>query len=186
MSAITQSLFQSSLMLYIPLSLAVVFAIVFIPSLLSADAKPEGIARAISSYILQTIGVIVLALSAIQLTYALITMQLPELPTLYALILLFCLGIGILVHQSKKVAEIEEASALVPHLIFVHTLEIVGSLVALVSGLSVIITFIVSKNFMGWQMSATMFLLGVTLMMLSSVHIEKRNKKVRRVIKKKR
>ncbi len=183
MSSITMSLFQSPLMLYIPLSIAAAFGILFIPSLLVAGAKPEGVARAISCYMMKTLGIVLLALSSVQITYALINVRLPELPTLSALILLFTIGLGILVHQSTKLDLIDEASMMVPRLVFSHACEIVGGLIALISGLSIIITFIVNESLSGWEMSSTMLLLGTALMVLSSIHIEKRNKKSKKSLR---
>ncbi len=180
------SLFQSSLMLYIPLSIVIVFSVLFIPSLLVSGSRPEGVARAISCYMMMTFGIILVALSAIQMTYSLMNLRVPELPNLYALILLFSLGIGILVFQSTKAALVDEASVMVPRLIFSHACEIVGYLIAIVSALSIVITFLVNQNFAGWQMSGTMLVLSTAMMYLSSKNIEMKNKKGGRVMKKKK
>lgn len=186
MSSITLSLFQSSLMLYVPLVIVAVFGILFIPSLLVQGAKPEGVAKAIGCYLMQTLGIVLIGLSAVQVTYAIMNGRLPEFHTLSALLFLFCLGLGILVHQSVKAATVDEASLMVPRLVFSHMCEIVGTLIALVAALSLVVTFMISENFYGWQMSATMLLLGVALMILSSIHIEKRNAKAGKAMRKKK
>ncbi len=186
MSNLTLGLFQSSLMLYIPLSLAAAFGILFIPSLLVTGAKPEGVARAIGCYMLKTLGVILVAVSSMRIIYDLITMDIPDFPILAALALIFLLGLGIMVQQSRVLTSVDEASLIVPRLVFSHTCEISGALISLLATLSLVVTFIVNQSTNGWEMSSTMLLLGVTLMLLSSVHIQKRNKKASRAMKAKK
>lgn len=166
---------QSTALLFAPVMLVITFTLLLIPSLLVTGAKPEAATKAIGCYILKTVGLILLAASVIQLTYGLITLRLPDPEESTILVLLLVTGIGIMVHQSRIVATIDAPSVSVVRLVFSHTCELVGALVALGSGLSLMISFLITQNSSGWEMSGTLLLLGLLLMLVSSVHIRIKN-----------
>lgn len=190
MSSMILQMFQSSAVVYGPLLIVTIFTLLAIPSLMVPGAKPEGVVKAIASYIIKTLGLVLLAMSAVQLTYGLIMMEIPEFSALAALIILFTIGLGIMVHQSIVLKHIDEASAMIPRLVFSHACEVIGALVTILSALSLIITYIVSGGstvgMQGWEMSATFLLLGSILTLTSSVHIVRKNKKAARSVKAKR
>ncbi len=175
MSDLSVSLFQSTAVTYALAIVVVAFVLLFIPSLLVPGAKPQGIARAISCYLWKTIGLIIMAMSIVQLAFNLVNGQLPDSPLLSALILLFVVGIGIMVQASRMVKTVDEASVVVVRLVFSHTCEVVGGMVALISALSIALTVLLTNNLADWQMSATMLLLGVTTMLTASIHIKQKN-----------
>jgi lysylphosphatidylglycerol synthetase-like protein (DUF2156 family) len=117
-------------------------------------------------------------------------MEVPEFSALAALIILFTIGLGIMVHQSIVVKHIDEASTMIPRLVFSHSCEVIGALITLLSALSLVITYIVSGGssfgMEGWEMSATFLLLGSILTLASSVHITRKNKKAARSMKAKK
>ncbi len=176
--------FQSSIVVYLPVAVVLTFTLLLIPGLLVTGAKPEQVAKAVSSYMVKTFGLILIALSVVQVTYGLVMMSLPEQPMLAGLVLLFVSGIGLMVYESRVIAGIDEASVSVVRAIFTHTCEIIGFLVAAVSGLSIMMTFLLTETLEGWEMSGSLLLLGLLLMLSSSMHMRRKTGS-RKVAKKK-
>lgn len=175
MSDFSVSLFQSTAVAYALGIVIVAFVLLFIPSLLVPGAKPQGIARAISCYMWKTVGLFVMAMSIVQLAYNLVTGRLPDPQTLSALILLFVVGVGTMVQASRMVKSVDEASSVVVRLVFSHTCEIAGGIIALISCLSIALTVLITGGLTDWEFSATMLLLGVTTMLAASIHIKHKN-----------
>lgn len=175
MSDFSVSLFQSTAVAYSLAIVVVAFVLLFIPSLLVPGAKPQAVARAISCYLWKTVGLIIMAMSIVQLAYNLVNGRLPDSPLLSALILLFVVGVGTMVQASRMVKSVDEASVMVVRLVFSHTCEVVGGIIALVSALSISLTVLLTNGLTDWQMSATMLLLGVTTMLAASLHIKHKN-----------
>lgn len=168
------SFLQPAALLFAPVMLVVTFTLLLIPSLLVPGAKPEAAAKAIGCYILKTIGLLLLASSVIQLMYGLITLQLPD-PGTPLLVLLLVVGLGIMVHQSRIVATIDEASVSVVRLVFCHTCEMIGKLITLGTGLWLMTNLLFLQRVADGAMAGTLLLLGLLLMLLSSVHIRIKN-----------
>jgi len=176
MSNFSMSLFQSTAVAYSLATVVVAFVLLFIPSLLVPGAKPHGVARAISCYLWKTVGLIIIAMSIVQLAYNVIGGKLPEEPALSALILLFVTGIGTMIQASRVLRSVDEASVVVVRLVFSHTCEVVGGVIALMSALSLGLSFLMTNDVSGWEMSATTFLLGITTMLSAGIHIKHKTK----------
>lgn len=166
---------QSTTLLFASVILVIIFTLLLIPSLLVPGAKPEAAAKAIGCYVLKTIGLLLLASSVIQLMYGLVSLQLPDPGTLSLLVLLLVVGLGIMVHQSRIVATIDEASVSVVRLVFCHTCEMIGKLITLGTGLWLMINLLLLQQVADGAMAGTLLLLGLLLMLLSSVHIRIKN-----------
>lgn len=179
MTGFNFSLFDASTLLYALLVIIITYVVLFIPSMMVTGAKPEGIAKAISCYLWKTFGLILLGMSVVQLTMSIIGDALPESQILSALILLLVTGIGIMVHASRMLAEVDRASRTVPMLVFSHTIEIIGGLIAFVSALSLMLSFLMTARIDGWQLPVTMMLLGITMMLSASLHLSAKNKPAR-------
>lgn len=177
MSALSISFFQSAGMGYALLFVLIAFVLLFIPSLMVTGAKPEGVARAISCYMWKVVGLVILTMSVVQLSSDLINGQLPDPPLLSALILLFAVGVGTMVQASRMAKSVDEASSIVVRLVFFHTCEIIGGVIALVSALSVALSVLLTNNLSvnNWQLPATTLLLGITTMLAASIHIKNKN-----------
>ncbi len=136
---------------------------------------------------MKTLGILLMGTSLLPLTYNLMNSTVPEVTTVYALLLVFLAGLGILVHYSRVTQHIDEPSVMVVRAIFSHGFELLGGLMAVFAALSLMLMFILTKRFDAWQMPAAMLLLGVFLMLMFSVHISDRKKKhASRMGKKKR
>ncbi len=175
--------FQSSLLTYVPVGILLSFALLMIAGLHVTGSKPEGVAKAIGCVLLKTFGLVLIGLSAVQLTYALIAVEIPGTETLFALVLLLVTGLGIMIHESRREADIDAASRSVPHAVFCHVCRVIGSLVMVLSGLSLMMTFLLNDSLTGWEMPATLLLLGTLLSLTSTLHVEGKH---HRTAKKKR
>lgn len=165
------SLFQSPLFLWTPIFILIAFTLMLIPSLMVPGAKVEGATKAIGCYIMKTFGLLLMSLSGVQLIYALITMNIPAFQTLAALVLLLVIGLGIIVYESTIVATVDSASSSVVRHIFSHACIVIGQLICILTVLSMTMTFFLTQRVTGWEMSSTLLLLGILLMLSCSVHI---------------
>lgn len=164
------SLFQSSLIIYVPLGVFLAFGILMTAGLQATGAKPEGVAKAIACTILKTLGLILISISMVQITYGLLNQTLVISQTFFALILLFVMGVGIMVHESRLAGSIDKASASVPHLVFCHSCRVIGCLIAILSGLSLLMTFLLTGALSNIEMPFTLLILGSLLSLSASVH----------------
>lgn len=169
------SFMQTSAIVYALLFVVIAFTALFIPSLLVTGAKPSGVARAISCYLWKTFGLLLVAMSVVQLTMDLLQGILPDAPVQSALILLFTVGVGIMVQASRILRSVDDASSVVVRLVFTHTCEVVGGLVALVSLLSIALQVLMTSMLVEWQLPVATFLLGLVTMYIASMHIHHKN-----------
>lgn len=172
MSALSISMFQPTSVAYGLLGIIIAFVVILIPSLMVPGANPNGVVRAISCYMWKTVGLVIVAMTIVQVSYDGIGGHLPDGPLLSSIILLFAVGIGIMVQASRIVHSIDEPSVVVVRLIFSHTCEIVGGIIALVAALSMGIMVLLTNSLWDWQMPTTMLIFGLVLMLMSSVHIK--------------
>ncbi len=177
MSFLSLDVTDSSTMLYVLPFVVLSFVGLFIPSLMVTGAKPEGVAKAICCYMWKTIGLVIMGMSVVQITYGVVTNQLPDYPVLGVLLLFMMIGIGIMVHISRVVAGIDEASSVVPRLVFTYTCEVIGGLIALFSALTMGIGFLLTSVVTDWEMPSTMLLLGLVLMLASSLHTSHKSRR---------
>lgn len=157
-------------MVYVPLGVFLTFALLMTAGLHVSGAKPEGVAKAIGCMVVKALGLILVSLSLVQLTYGLISMTLEMSPSFFALILLFVIGAGLMLHESRMAAHIEKASASVPNLVFSHSCRVIGCLIATLAGLSLLLSFVLTGDFSGSAMPVTLLMLGLLLSLSSSVH----------------
>jgi hypothetical protein len=171
---------QLSAVLYGGLAIALVFIVLMIPSLMVPGARPEKVAKAVTCYLLKTVGIILLAGSAVQLVYAGMLKNFPGFPAMTSLLLILVLGIGLITHMSVILkANVDDASEMVPRLVFFHSLEVLGVVISLIAGLSLVISFMMmSGQISGWEMQATMLLLGVILTFAAAVSVNDKNARI--------
>ncbi len=164
-------IFQSGQLLWLPLALFLAFIVLYIPSLMVAEAKPMAVGQAIFCYFMKTVGILLMAASIVPLAYNLMSNTVPDITTLYSLVLFLVVGLGIVVHFSRVAYELDEASVVVVRSVFCHCFEAIGALLAIFSGLSLMMMFLVNHVLLDWQMPATLFLLGLLTMLLFSMHL---------------
>lgn len=172
-------LFQSSFLQYAPLVIAGLLTLLFIPSLMVTSAKPEGVGRAIACVLWKAFGLVLIALSLSQMADDVVTNErLTEQPLLSVLVLIFVIGIGIMVQASRVLVSVDAASKAVPRLVFILTCEIIGGLMVFVSGMTVLINFLMTQSMAGWEVQTVTLLFGFVLMLGASMHVTPGNKRV--------
>lgn len=186
MTGLSISLFDPNALFYATMIIVITYVALFIPGLMVAGAKPEGVARAISCYLWKTFGLLIMSMSIVQLMVAVINNQVPSFPLLSGLILLLVTGMGIMVHVSSVVAKVDPASSVVARLVFSHTIEIVGGLIAVVSAMSLMLSFLLTQRVDGWELPSVMILLGVTMMLSASLHISGKNRGSTKAVRKRK
>lgn len=180
MGILSIAIFQSSLVLILPLCFAAILVITLIASLQVEGAKAENSARAIACHLLQTLGVFMMAMSGVQMVYSLLTLRFPSSDNAASLVLLFVVGLGILIHQSRILHGIDHASRLVPGLIFWYVCVLMGNLIALIAAISIGISTLINHEPSGWQMPSTLIILGLTMAFLASKHTFERTQSKKR------
>lgn len=177
---------QSYIWIYLPLAIAGIFAFFTIPSLLVQDAEPHAVCRAVSAMLLSALGVLMTAISALQIVYSLMLGQLMDQPLLGIMIALFVVGVGIIVHESRVAAALPEASTVLPRLLFCHAVELTSALLAIASLFSLIGSAVMSGKFVDWELPATLLILSSLTALMTSIHLSRiGNKKTAKAAKKK-
>ncbi len=187
MSDATMSLglLQSGYALVLPLALFGVFLLFYIPAMMVTDAKPMAVGQAIVCYIMKTLGILLMTTSILPLLYSLMNNTVPQDKSLYSLLLVFVVGLGILVHFSSVSQKVDEPSVVVIRSIFSHGFEVLGMILAVFSGLTLMLQFLLTESFQDWQMPATMLVVGLMFSLLFSLHISERKKgHAKRMVKK--
>lgn len=156
---------------YAPIFIALLFVLLFIPSLLVTGAKPEGVGRAIACVLWKTFGLVLIALSALQFGAGLLGGEFPAQPTLSVLVLILVTGIGIMVHASRLLADVDSASKVIPRLVFLLTAESIGGLMVAVAVITIMTNFLLSQSLMGWESQGLSLFLGIVLMLGASMHV---------------
>lgn len=164
---------SSTIWILIPIGIAMTFALMLILSLSVAGAKPESAARGITCMILMMAALSITAFGATQLLYALMIGVFLDTTMLGLYLLLFVVGIGLLVHESRTLGRLDAASSLAPRLVLSHTVECIGILVTIGSLLTLLIRALMTQSLIGWQMPATFALLGGLAALITSVHLSR-------------
>lgn len=171
------SILQPFYILLVPATIFTVFIMLFIPSMMfTTNPRPEAIGRAIACYILKAFGLILIGIAAIPVLYNLLVSSLLPLDTMLGLALVFVVGLGILVQANIILGNIDDASVAVPRAIFHHACEVLGALTAVTSGLAVMIAFLESDSNSGWQVPASLLIVGLILMISFSLHTKPRRR----------
>ncbi len=154
-----------------PLVIIQIFALLFIPSLLSASARPFAVGKAVYCYLLQAVGIVLMSLGGLPALYA-VTERLTTgterfTAEIYlALLILFAAGgFTFLWHESMS-SRIEPMSRRVVQTVFWFGFKLAGYVLMLVSALSFFLTMLLMRElFMqtGWIMPLILFLYGSLL-----------------------
>ncbi|HRH94241.1 MAG TPA: hypothetical protein PKV72_06965 [Candidatus Peribacteria bacterium] len=177
-------MFQPSYIVTVPAIVFVAFALLYIPSMMVSGSKPDLVGKAIACYLMKTFGMLLMAVSMLPLLYNIISNTLPPMSTVSGLLMVFLFGVGIVVHYSTSVDMIDESSVVVVRTVFAHGFEVLGAIIALLSVLSLLLTFMLTQTVDGWEMPATSLVFGLLITLMFSVHINTKNAS-RRASKKK-
>jgi hypothetical protein len=185
-TSLSLNFFQSGYVVAVPLAVFLLFILLYIPSMMVPDAKPTAVGQAITCYLMKTLGLLLMATSVFPLTYSLMAKSLPAESTVYSLLLVFVVGVGIITHFSRVCQHIDEASVVVVRSIFSHGFEMLGAVMVVFSALSLMLMFLLTGGFDAWEMPATVFLLGLLLMLMFSIHIGEKRRHAAKAVRRKR
>ncbi len=181
------SIFQPMYLVTLPLGIFAVFITLFIPSMMAtSNPKPEAISRAISCYILKAFGIGLIAVGAFPVLYMLLINEVMPIDSLLPLAFLFLVGTGVLVQANIVLQGVDEASVSVPRAIFHHSLEVLGGIVALISGISIVMVPLMTQKIGGWEIPASTLILSMILTLSFSLHTAPRGGRAAKAVGKKK
>ncbi len=152
--------------LIVPLVLVVLFAFFFIASLLSPNARPVKIAQAVYCYLMMGFGILLMTIAALPTVTSVLAGTSYASATYVGLLVVFAAGGCIFLWHDNWAQALDANSRLVPSLIFLYTIKTIGSLTALLSALSIILTMVLGGAEAGWWiMPVTLLLYGFVLYM---------------------
>lgn len=134
----------------LPLAIAGGFLLLFIASLLAPGAKPAGVGKAVYCYSMQAFGIFLMSAGGLPALYGVteklaLGIETYSTETYLALLLLFAAG-GLLFLWHEQLAEkIDDASGAVCAVLFWFTFKAVGLVLALFSGLSLLLTMLLVR-----------------------------------------
>ncbi len=174
------SIFEPLYALTIPGVLFIIFTLLMIGSLLmTPHARPEDIAKATLCYILKGFSLVLIGIGATPVIYMVLVGSLVPTEPLLGLAAIFLMGIGLFVHSNQVSHTIDAAAVAVPRAIFHVGCEALGLIISVVSGLALLVTFLVTKQLSGWAIPTTTLILGILLMTSFSLHTKPRRSNAR-------
>lgn len=146
--------------LVIPVIFFQVIALAFIPSMLNSGARARAVGRAIYSYMMEGLGLILMTVSGIPALYS-VLIGAPFLGNVYlGLLLMFAIGGFLFLWYESKVQYIDEPSRVVAHSLFFYTVKFIGILAVLLSLLSLVgsMLFTGATMMTDWWITPVIFL----------------------------
>ena len=157
--------------IWMPVLTVQVFALLFIPSLLGAGARPGAVAKAIYAYMLQAAGIALMTIGGLPAIHAVIERTVMGFerftPEIYvALLVLFAAG-GLTFLWHERMAEgIDPVSRRIPATIFWYSWKLAGFLLMLASALVFFLMMLLARESFavgGWLMPFLVFIFGMLL-----------------------
>ncbi len=155
----------------LPITVATVLVLLFIPSLLAPGARPAGVGHAIYCYAMQGAGIFLMTAGGLPALSSVIHSVAGNsdgysTETYLALLLLFAVGGLLFLWHEQMAAKIESASAAVPAVIFWFTFKIAGLFLVISSALSLLLTMLLVAEPPSdwWSEPLLMLLYGLLLL----------------------
>lgn len=150
--------------LVVPLCTLFFIAILFLASMTVAGAKPKEIGRAIYTYIMHGTSVLLMTIGALPTVFSVFAGVSYTGRTYIALLLVFASGGLLFLMQDQEVRNLDSASKSIPEAIYMTTLKIIGNLLMVLSGLSIVLNIILTSFQTGWWVTPFVLLLyGILL-----------------------
>ncbi len=155
----------------LPVTVAAMLVLLFIPSLLAPGARPSGVGHAIYCYAMQGVGIFLMTAGGLPALSSVLRTLTGNADgyfteTYLALLLLFATGGLLFLWHEQMAGKIESASAAVPAVIFWFTFKIVGLFLAVTSALSLLLTMLLVAELEGdwWNQPLLLLLYGALLL----------------------
>ncbi len=152
--------------LIVPLVLVLLLGIFFAASILSPTARPSRVAQAAYCAILMGVGILMMRIAAIPTVWSVLAGVSYATVEYVGLLILFACGGALFLWHDNWMRSLDTSSSMVSSLMFVYTVKAIGTITAVLTGLSLLLTFILGNAEEGWWTVPLTFLLyGVVLMM---------------------
>lgn len=176
MSATPLSFFLSPIGMFysvtVPCLLILLLALILLASASTPGAKAGHVARAAFHYILQGIGIVLMTVGAIP-TLTSVLGGPPYPGRVYmSLLWVFLVGGALFLWNEQGTQKIDHASVAVVHALFVTTVKMIGYIVALFSGLAILIQTALGVYPAHWWVSPVVLLLYGVLLFWSAKESE--------------
>ncbi|MBU0458282.1 hypothetical protein KJ652_04430 [Patescibacteria group bacterium] len=150
--------------LLVPLFIILLFAVFAIASLNNAGAKPKSVVKATYCYLMMGVGILLMTIAAIPTVSSVLANMSYASATYVGLLVVFAVGGSLFLFHDNMIRALDASSQVVPSLIYLYTIKIIGTLTAVLSGLSILLTLILGGAPEGWWVTPlTMFLYGFVL-----------------------
>ena len=145
--------------LVVPLCTLFFITILFLASMTVAGAKPKEIGKAIYTYVMHGTSILLMTIGALPTVFSVFAGVSYTGRTYIALLLVFAAGGLLFLMQDQEVRSLDNASKSIPEAIYMTTLKIIGNLLAVLSGLSIVLNIILASFQTGWWVTPFVLLL---------------------------
>ena len=149
----------------VPIVLVQLFALLCMPSLLSAPAKARSVVDAIHCYILQGLGILLMSLGALPTVYSVLGGVAYPSNSYFGLLLVFAAGGALFLWQDQRSRDLDPAAKSVPAAIFFGVVRLIGQAALMLSLISILLSLTLEATDMPgwWVMPVLVALYGLLL-----------------------
>jgi len=151
--------------LMVPMLLLQSLALIFIPSMMKSGAEPFQVGKAIFSYLMESLGILLMTVGALPTVISVLAGVELAGTTYFTLLVIFAAGGILFLWHDNNVREIDEASRSVPGAIFTYMFKIIGFVIVLLWILSIFTTLMkgIPSETGWWIMPFVMIVYGSLL-----------------------
>ena len=149
----------------LPLLVLLVLSIIFIPSMMQTGAKAKNVGEAIYCYVMQATGILLMTIGGLPTIYSVLTGRGFTAVAYVGLLFVFAIGGAVFLWHDNHAQTLDSASKAVPAALYFYLFKILGHLITIVSGLSLVITLVLggSAETEWWMVPVLMFFYGLLL-----------------------
>lgn|SRR3989338_8341028 len=153
--------------LILPFMLLQIITLLFIPSIvLGGGGKVFSVGKAIYCYLLQSVGILLMTLGGLPAIYGVLARQSYDSTTYLALLIVFAVGGFTFLWHDHLARTVDGTARAVPHAIYLFTFKMLGYLMSMLSGISLLLTILLgSQNPTAewWVMPTILLFFGLLL-----------------------
>lgn len=152
--------------LFVPIMVIQLFALLAIPCLLKSGARPADIGKAMLSYAAQTVGILLMTVGGIPTLYTVLASQPLSSGTYSALLFIFATGGLTYLWHDAALLRMDTAAKAIPQMVFACAWKFIGLLIILFALLSLMLRLTLQSASLTpgwWIMHVTLLLYGMIL-----------------------